>query len=78
MGLKGLPMIAEKLIQAGMDKDMPAALIEQGTTVEQKVHASTLSTLPNMIDALPVQPPTLLIIGTVVSLHHSLDWFQRD
>ena len=76
MGLKGLPVISERLVAAGMDSGMPAALIEQGTMPTQKVHCATIGTLPQMIAGQDVQPPTLLIIGTVVALHRTLNWFE--
>ncbi len=76
MGLNGLPIISEELIAAGMDPDMPAALIEQGTTPSQRVHSSTIAALPGELERLDVHPPTLLIVGTVVSLHEHLRWFK--
>ncbi len=78
MGLNGLPVISENLIKHGMNPAMPAAMIEQGTTLDQKIHCSTVSQLPGIVEKLPVKPPTLLIIGTVVSLHDSLNWFQPE
>ena len=76
MGLNGLPIIAQQLTDHGMDPDIPVAMIEQGTTPEQKVHCATLSELPEMVKGLNITPPTLVIVGTVVSLHQSLNWFQ--
>ncbi len=76
MGLSGLPRIAQGLMGAGMDPDMPAALIEQGTTPSQKVHASTISALPSEVERLDVRAPTLVIVGSVVRLHHKLSWFE--
>lgn len=75
MGLQGLPIIAESLIANGLAADTPAALIEQGTTPDQKIHCSTLAQLPEQVRDSGVKAPTLLIIGSVVNLHHSLDWF---
>lgn len=76
MGLKGLPVISGELVAAGMDPDMPAALIEQGTMPSQKVHCATIATLPGLLERQNVHPPTLLIIGTVVTLHGTLNWFE--
>jgi uroporphyrin-III C-methyltransferase/precorrin-2 dehydrogenase/sirohydrochlorin ferrochelatase len=76
MGLVGLPIISSKLMENGLDPDTPAAMIEQGTTLDQKIHCSTIEKLPAIIAALPVQAPTLMIIGSVVTLHESLKWFQ--
>ena len=76
MGLNGLPIIAKQLIAHGLSADTPAALIEQGTTVSQKVYTAALSDLPTLIEEQTIAPPTLMIIGSVVSLHKTLNWFE--
>ena len=73
MGLVGLPTICEKLIQHGVSKDMPIALVQQGTTQNQKVFTGTLSTMVELIKGKEVQAPTLIIIGSVVSLQSKLN-----
>jgi uroporphyrin-III C-methyltransferase/precorrin-2 dehydrogenase/sirohydrochlorin ferrochelatase len=78
MGLVGLEKICESLIAHGSPKDLPAALIQQGTTVNQRVITGTLETLPTTIGGLNIQPPTLIIIGTVVTLHDKLKWFHGN
>ncbi len=78
MGLIGLPVICKQLIAHGMDPDFPIALIEQGTTANQRVLVGTLSTLPKKVEASEVHAPTLAIIGEVVRLHDSLSWFNTD
>lgn len=75
MGLKGLSVIFDELIKHGMHADMPAALVEQGTTQHQKVWIGSLSTLPGILENQPVRAPTLIIVGEVVALHDKLKWF---
>lgn len=75
MGLTGISTICERLIAHGKRADTPAALIEKGTTAEQKVHVSSLCELPQYVAQRDVHAPTLLIIGGVVALHHKLRWF---
>jgi len=80
MGLRGLPDICRALIKAGSDPETPAALIGKGTTQRQRVLTGDLNSLPNIVAAqnahAPVHAPTLLIIGGVVALHQSLQWFK--
>ncbi len=76
MGLKGLPIISEKLMEAGMHPDMPVALIEHGTMPSQKIHCATIASMPTILGALKIRPPTILIVGTVVTLHQKLHWFH--
>lgn len=77
MGLTGLQEICAKLIEHGRDPSTPVALIEKGTTNEQRVFISTLSGLPNSIEGKNVKAPTLTIVGDVVKLHNKLSWFNH-
>lgn len=76
MGLVGLEKICAELMAHGSPADLPIALIQQGTTRQQRVITGTLATLPAKVSAQEVKAPTLVIIGTVVSLHDKLRWFQ--
>ncbi len=76
MGLTGLEIISQKLIEHGVPDDMPAALIQQGTTKNQRVITATLSTLHAKVSAEKVVAPTLIIIGKVVTLQDKLKWFD--
>ena len=76
MGLVGLEKICQSLIEHGSPKDLPIALVQQGTTTNQRVITGTLESLPSAIAHQDIKPPTLIIIGTVVTLHDKLDWFH--
>ena len=76
MGLVGLPVICKQLIAHGVDSSMPIALIEQGTTQNQRVFTGSLSTLPEIIEKSSVRAPTLVIVGEVVRLRDHLCWFE--
>jgi uroporphyrin-III C-methyltransferase/precorrin-2 dehydrogenase/sirohydrochlorin ferrochelatase len=75
MGLAGLPVLCQKLIEHGMPTDWPAALVQQGTTDNQEVWVSTISDLPALAEREKPEAPTLVIIGEVVKLHNKLAWF---
>jgi uroporphyrin-III C-methyltransferase / precorrin-2 dehydrogenase / sirohydrochlorin ferrochelatase len=76
MGLVGLPVICRELIGHGMAPDTPAALVEHGTTEDQRVFTSTLAALPESVTGAEVRAPTLIIIGGVVTLREKLNWFE--
>lgn len=76
MGLHAVAEICQQLIAHGMSAAMPAALIEQGTTQNQRVHLGDLATLPTIVQQRDIKPPTLIIVGEVVKLHHKLKWFE--
>lgn len=76
MGLVGLPIICEQLIKHGRSADTPAALIQQGTTSNQRVFTGTLADLPTLVAEHEVHAPTLVIVGEVVLLREKLAWFE--
>ncbi len=78
MGLVGLPTICEQLIKHGVRPDMPIALVQQGTTQQQQVFTGTLATMNDIISGQQVHAPTLIIVGSVVSLHSDLAWFNPE
>ncbi len=78
MGLLGIDVLCRELIAHGMSADMPAALIQQGTTRTQRVLIGTLDTLPDIVQRTEVHAPTLIIIGEVVRLHDKLAWFETQ
>ena len=76
MGSLGLQSICEQLVVHGMETDMPIAIVQQGTTSNQKVLVSILSKMPEAALQSPLKPPTIIIVGRVVELSKSLTWFQ--
>lgn len=78
MGLTGIEVISRELIKHGTPSTLPAALIEQGTTRNQRVHIGTLATLPELVKQRSVRAPTLTIVGEVVQLHDTLHWYQPE
>ncbi len=76
MGLHGLPVICQNLVQHGVSAQMPAALVQQGTTQMQRVFTGTLSDLPQIVRREQPKPPTLLIVGEVVRLQEKLSWYR--
>ncbi|MFO1418017.1 MAG: hypothetical protein U1E83_05050 [Methylotetracoccus sp.] len=76
MGLHGLDQICAELIRHGCEPERPAALIQQGTTVRQRVIAATVGTLAAAVAEAKVSAPTLVIVGDVVRLRDKLAWFE--
>ncbi|WP_339338356.1 siroheme synthase CysG [uncultured Oceanicoccus sp.] len=77
MGLVGLPIICQKLIEYGRNPETPIALIQQGTTEQQRVLVSNLREMPATAVKEQVRAPTLLIIGEIVTLREKLAWFEH-
>lgn len=76
MGLQGLPVICEQLIAHGCSPDHPVAIIQKGTTADQKIVTGSLATIQARVAQAALQSPTLIIVGSVVELHEKLNWFD--
>ena len=76
MGLNALPIITQNLIDSGMRKNMPIALVQEGTTDNQKVVVSTISRVNAKILKTNIQSPVIIIIGEVVKLRKTIKWFN--
>jgi len=74
MGLVGLPILCQKLIDNGVSPEMQIAIIEKGTRPDQRVITGTLAIMPDIVKSEAVQAPTLIIIGSVVKLKDTLKW----
>jgi len=76
MGLLGVDILCRELAAHGLPAATPAALVQQGTTPEQRVLTGTLATLPGIVHEAGAKAPTLIIIGEVVRLRDRLKWFE--
>ena len=77
MGLHGAPTLCREMIAHGLPDTTPVALVEQGTTPQQRVITATLGTLESVIASEDIKPPTLIIVGEVVGLHDKLKWLEE-
>lgn len=75
MGLGCLPEICQQLMAHGRAAQTPIALVENGTTAQQRVFAGTLATINQQVSEFAVQSPSLIIVGEVVALRDKLNWF---
>lgn len=76
MGLKNVAEICQRLTDAGAPTNRPAALIEQGTTPQQRVLVGDLDSLAAMVEQHNIKPPSLIMVGDVISLQDQLGWYQ--
>ena len=76
MGARKLSRIVEQLIKYKKNPDTPVAVIQWGTTSRQKTWIGTLKTIVDIATKEKIQPPTLTIIGEVVNLKSTSDWYE--
>lgn len=77
MGLGAASEICRQMIAHGLPAETPAAVVCNGTQPDQKTLLATLATLPTAIEASGIKPPALIVVGSVVSLHSKLSWFEK-
>ncbi len=76
MGLSTLGALAGELVQRGARRDLPVAVIDNGTRRNQTVVIGTLETIAPRVEGAKLKGPAMVIIGTVVQLADRLAWFQ--
>lgn len=76
MGVKALPDFTRRLITGGLDADTPAAVIQEGTLIQQRVVSGTLTTIASLALAAGLSSPAITVIGSVVELHTALAWYK--
>jgi uroporphyrin-III C-methyltransferase/precorrin-2 dehydrogenase/sirohydrochlorin ferrochelatase len=77
MGRQSLPALCRNLVEHGLPADWPAALVEEGTSPQQRVVAGTLADLPGRVEAAGVSGASLVIVGEVVRLRAKLRWLPE-
>ena len=76
MGLGHLESIVAQLRAHGVPAERAAAVVEQGTSAQQRVVTGTLTNLAGLVKDAGVESPALLIVGEVTRLHETLRWFN--
>jgi uroporphyrin-III C-methyltransferase/precorrin-2 dehydrogenase/sirohydrochlorin ferrochelatase len=76
MGLSRLDAIVDNLIAHGAPSTRPAAVIDRGTSLDQRVITATLGTLRAACAGTEPASPALLVVGDVAALHETLAWFN--
>jgi len=77
MGLTAVKNICAGLLEAGMSPDMPAAVLQKGTTSEQRAAVADLATLPEKVMEAKIEPPAIIVVGKVCALHEKFAWFEK-
>jgi len=72
MGIGNAGYISSELIAGGMDKDTPAAIITNGSTLNQRIERTTVSGLKSTINEKAIEAPGIMVIGSVATLHDVL------
>ena len=74
MGVRTLPALTARLIDAGRPAQQPAAVVAHGTLPDQQTVLGTLATIARDAASAGVRAPAVTVIGDVAALHADLDW----
>jgi uroporphyrin-III C-methyltransferase/precorrin-2 dehydrogenase/sirohydrochlorin ferrochelatase len=77
MGLNQIEALMRDAVASGVDAATPAAIIDNGARSGQRVVTGTLATLAERARTAGLRGPTIIIVGSVVTLREKLDWFGR-
>jgi uroporphyrinogen III methyltransferase / synthase len=77
MGIKNLPIIVANLIKYGRSPKTPVAVVRWASTPEQRSVVGTLETITQVVADAGIKPPALIIVGEVVTLRETIDWYEK-
>ena len=77
MGIAALPDLMNGLLAAGMDPEMPAAVLERGTTSKQRRVSATVGTLERVCSERVIQTPAIIVVGKVCGLADTFGWAEK-
>ena len=76
MGVKTLPEIVDRIIEGGRPAETPVAVIQSGTTPDQRTVTGTLADIVRRVQEAKLTPPAITVVGEVVRLRETLAWFE--
>ena len=76
MGLGGLPEICRQMVLHGAPPTLGIAVVQDGSIATQRVVTGTLNDMAERVAQAGLKSPCLTIIGEVVKLHATLEWFR--
>jgi uroporphyrinogen III methyltransferase / synthase len=77
MGTRHIQNVSRTLIENGLRKSTPAAVIHWGTRGLQKSVAASLAAIPEKVKRQGIRPPSILVVGDVVRCRSKLTWFEN-
>jgi len=68
MGVRTLPLLAARLLAAGMAPGTPAIAVENATLANERQALATLGSIADVVAAAGLDGPTLVLVGAVVAM----------
>jgi uroporphyrinogen III methyltransferase/synthase len=77
MGVRALPRLTERLLEAGREPGEPAAVVERGTLPGQRTVVATLGDIAARAAEAGVRAPAITLVGPVAALRDQLAWLEE-
>lgn len=77
MGFSALKDICKGLLEGGISPDMPAAVLEKGTTSKQRRVIATVSTIEEKATQEKISTPAIIVVGKVCELGNEFFWYEK-
>ncbi len=76
MGIRNIEENMEKLMEFEKSPETPVAVISWGTLGKQKTVKGKVGDIGKIVKAQKVKPPAVVVVGDVVALRDSINWFE--
>jgi uroporphyrinogen III methyltransferase/synthase len=76
MGIANLCKIVKKLTDLGRSPNTPAAVVGNGTMLNQRTVIGTLANIDQKVKDAHLGAPGIIVVGDVVNLSEYLNWFE--
>lgn len=76
MSVGNLAHISQQLIAHGRPAETPVAVIEWGTTVNQRTITGPLATIVDIVEREGFNNPSMVLVGEVVKLRDKIQWYE--
>ncbi|MBY0221414.1 uroporphyrinogen-III C-methyltransferase [Sporosarcina sp. FSL K6-3508] len=77
MSVGNIDHITKSLIKNGKSETTPVAVIEWGTTENQRTITGNLATIAQEIQAHQISNPSMILVGDVVNVREEISWFEE-
>lgn len=77
MGMSKLPQIVE-LFQAQGKNNLPVAIIQEGTTQNEKIGIGTVDSIENIVAEKQLKNPAIIVLGNVVKHRQAIIDIQQE
>jgi len=77
MATEGFGRISKDLLAEGLDPNTPSAIVQSGTTADQRTITGPLKNIASIAKNAKVKHPSIFVIGNTVPMVNQLAWYEK-